>query len=116
MVGTSGRADERCALNTASARSFPSLICGTAGESTTHAIGVWPPRVDWVAGAQQLKGAGTGSVAPSESVNNSPDSEGVVPFPAEAKLYLPGLALMSATSSWTLFAGSDGLTTSTFGA
>src|ERR1700738_5064797 len=116
MVGTSGRADERCALTTASALSCPSWICGTAGESTTKAIGEWPPRVDWIAGAQPLNGTCTRPFAPSESFNNSPDSEVVLPCPAEAKLYLPGLALMSATSSWTLFAGSDGLTTSTFGA
>ena len=37
-----------------------------------------------------------------------------VPTPAEPKLILPGLALRVATSSCTLFAGTFGLTTTTF--
>jgi hypothetical protein len=36
-----------------------------------------------------------------------------VPAPAEPKLYLPGLALMSSTSSLTVLAGTAGLTVST---
>jgi hypothetical protein len=36
-----------------------------------------------------------------------------VPAPAEPKLYLPGLALISAMSSLSVFAGTVGLTLST---
>ena len=39
-----------------------------------------------------------------------------MPFPAEAKLILPGSRLASAISSCTLFAGTPGLTISTMGA
>ena len=38
------------------------------------------------------------------------------PLPAEPKVSLPGFALASAISSVTVFAGTDGCTTSTRGA
>ena len=38
-----------------------------------------------------------------------------MPVPGEAKLYLPGLARISSTSSLTVCAGIDGLTASTTG-
>jgi hypothetical protein len=36
-------------------------------------------------------------------------------FPTQAKVYLPGLAFTSATSSGTVFAGMSGLTTKMLG-
>src|SRR6266403_663556 len=72
IVGTSGSAEERSALKTASPRRLPSLMCDTAGARTTKANRVRPPRVDWIAGAEPLNGTCTRS-APSDSLNSSPD-------------------------------------------
>jgi hypothetical protein len=43
IVGTSGRAGERLALVTASARNMPSFTWGAAGGRAVKAIGTWPP-------------------------------------------------------------------------
>ena len=40
---------------------------------------------------------------------------GVVPIPPDAKLIVPGFALLSAMNSASVLAGTFGLTTSTFG-
>src|SRR5438309_6468072 len=114
MVGTSGSACERVLVETASARSFPSLISGTAGAVDPKEIGVWPATVEATAGPPPLNGTCTRS-RPSDRRNNSPTRCGGVPTPGEAKLYLPGWALMKATRSLTDCTGSDGLTESTSG-
>src|SRR5215468_2755635 len=115
IVGTSGSAGERPLLETASARSLPSLTSGTAGAVEPKEIGVWPATVDPIAGPPPLNGTCTRSRL-RERRNNSPTRWGGVPVPGEAKLYLPGLALIRATRSWTVRAGSDGCTVSTAGA
>ncbi len=51
MVGTSGSVGARVLPVTASARSRPDLISGTAGASAPNEIGVWPPTVASTAGA-----------------------------------------------------------------
>ena len=79
-----------------------------------NAIGVWPPSVAWIAGPAPVNGTCTRSSL-NASLNNSPDRCGVEPTPGPAKEYLPGLSLMSCTSSWIVFAGTDGLTTTTLG-
>ena len=52
---------------------------------------------------------------PAMLLNSSPDMCGAPPVPLEANVSLPGLALPYAMSSFTLFTGSLGLTTSTSG-
>src|SRR5215470_3877739 len=89
-------------------------MLASAGGSAVNAIGVWPPMVDVMAGPAPVNGTMTRS-RPKLSLNNSPDRCGVEPVPGCAKLYLPGLALISAISSLTLLAGTDGATVSTFG-
>src|SRR5262247_43308 len=86
MVGTSGTAVLRLTLVTASARMRPSLICGAAGGIDENAIGVWPPTTDWIIGPPPWNGTATMSILST-----------------------------SATSSSTVFTGSDGCTTSTLG-
>src|SRR5262245_54935516 len=113
-VGTSGKSGDRFGVVTANARSLPSLTCGTTGVTTVKAMRVWPASADWIAGADPLNGTWTRS-SPCESLNSSPERCGVVPSPAEAKLYLPGLALISEMSSLTVRAGIEGCTVSTLG-
>src|SRR4029077_9429739 len=90
----------------------PSLISGTAGAMAPNEIGVWPATVEPTAGPPPPNGTCTKSSL-SDSLNSSPTSCGGVPVPGEAKLYLPGVALISATSSLTDVAGTDGCTAST---
>src|SRR5262245_8466184 len=115
MVGTSGKGGERLLLEIASERSLPSFTSGTAGAIEPKEIGVCPATAEPIAGPPPLNGTCTRS-RPSERRNNSPTRCGGVPVPGEAKLYLPGLALMSATRSLTVCAGSVGFTVSTAGA
>src|SRR5262245_37052393 len=112
--GTSGRAPTRFVLSTASARSLPSLMLVMAGGSAVTAMGVWPPMVDVMAGAAPVNGTMVRS-SPKASLNNSPLRCGVEPVAGCAKLYLPGLALTRSISSFTLLAGTLGLTVSTLG-
>ena len=48
-------------------------------------------------------------------LNSSPERWTEVPFPEVAQLILPGLALAWATNSATVFAGTAGFTSITFG-
>src|SRR3954453_365586 len=114
MVGMSGTAALRLAAVTASARIVPALICGAAGGIDENAIGVWPPTTDWIIGPPPPNGTDVVSSLVS-SLNNSPDRCGGVPVPGLAMVYLPGDALMRSTSSFTVFTGTDGCTTSEFG-
>ena len=52
---------------------------------------------------------------PARCFSISPQMCGLVPAPPEAKVYLPGLAFTSSTSSGTVFAGTSGLTTKMLG-
>src|SRR4051794_39428472 len=115
MVGTSGSTAARVLAETASGRSLPSLTSGIAGGSDVNVIGVWPATADWIAGPAPLNGTCTRS-SPAKSLNNSPERCGVVPVPADAKVYLPGFFLISSISSFTFFAAIEGCTTSRFGA
>ena len=65
---------------------------GTAGGSEVKASGVWPAMIDWIAGPAPPNGTCTVSSL-KVSLNSSPDRWGVVPVPADAKVYLPGFAL-----------------------
>src|SRR5216684_1973115 len=87
MLGTSGSACDRILLVTASARSLPSLICGTAGGNEVKAMGVCPASVAPTAKPALLKGTCTRS-RPSNRRKCSPMRCGGVPVPGEAKLYL----------------------------
>src|SRR4029077_15597281 len=114
MLGTSGSARVRFVLVTASARSLPSLICGTAGGNEVNAMGVCPASVEPTARPALLKGTCTRS-RPSNRRKCSPMRCGGVPVPGDAKLYLAGLDLTNAARSLTVWISSDGWTVSTEG-
>ena len=57
-----------------------------------QAIGVWPPSSDWINGPPPANGTVTKS-SPRSCLSISIDSDGVVPAPGEATLYLPGSRL-----------------------
>src|SRR5712692_5008309 len=114
MLGTFGSACDRILLVTASARSLPSLTCGTAGGNELKAIGVCPATAEPIAKPAPLNGICTRS-RPSDRRNCSPTRCGGVPIPGEAKLHLAGLDLMNATRSLTVWTASDGWTVSTTG-
>src|SRR6266481_1441183 len=113
-VGTSGIPPARSFAATPSARTCPACIAESEDGSAVKAIGVCPPTVAWTAGAAPVNGTCTRSRL-NASRNSSPPRCGVEPTPGPAKLYLPGLSRMSCTSSGSVLAGTDGLTTTTFG-
>src|SRR4029079_1334954 len=88
----------------AAAPCWPSFTGGVAEGSAGKHIGVWPPTTDWIDGPPPGNGASAKSSA-KVSLNSSLERCVVVPIPGEAKVYLPGLALSSSTSSFTDFAG-----------
>src|SRR6516162_7546892 len=100
---------ERVAAVTASARSLPSFTSGVAGGIAWKHIGVCPATTDCIDGPPPGNGASAKS-SPKVSLNSSLERCGVVPIPGEAKVYFPGLALMSSTSSFTDLAGMPGCT------
>ena len=106
MVGTSGSVGTRALLVTASARSLPSLKYGNAGGGVPKQTGVNPASVEAIAKAPLLNGTCTRSSL-SDNRNNSPKICDGVPVPGEEK-YVPGLALMTATRSRVVCAGTDG--------
>jgi hypothetical protein len=53
-VGTSGSAAERFAVVTASARSFPDLMCGSDGGTVSNIMCTWPPTRSVTAGPLPL--------------------------------------------------------------
>ena len=112
MVGTSGSIADRVLPVTASGRNCPDLICAAADATALNMIWVWPAITEAIAGPAPPNGTCATSSA-SDMRNCSPVRCVVVPAPGEAILYLPGLALMSATNSLTVFAGTEGLTEST---
>src|SRR5262249_18107899 len=94
---------------TASARSLPSFTNGVAGGIAWKHIGVCPATTDCIDGPPPRNGASAKS-RPKVSLKSSLERCGVVPIPGEAKVYFPGLALMSSTSSFTDLAGMLGCT------
>jgi len=77
-------------------------------------MGVCPATTDWIEGPPPGNGASAKS-SPKVSLNSSLERCGVVPMPGEAKVYLPGLARMSSTSSFTDRAGMSGCTNNPLG-
>src|SRR5215831_3463422 len=104
MVGMSGSTAVRLRLATASARTWPSLICGTTDEAVANIICTCPAITSCSAGAAPLYGTCTMSTLAS-ALNSSPARCAARPWPEEAKLSLPGLALVSAISSLMDLAG-----------
>jgi hypothetical protein len=56
MVGTCGNAANRVLLATANPRRLPSFTCATVLAGEPKAMGVWPPRVEAMAGPAPLNG------------------------------------------------------------
>src|SRR5215212_11585862 len=111
-VGSSGNSGERCFDEIASARKRPDLMCPTnAAAGAMHhcdsfaitAAAIGPP---------PLYGTCT-ELMPASVVNITPARWLDEPIPAEDMFSLPGCALASATSSFTVLAGNDGCATST---
>src|SRR3954451_7895977 len=113
-VGTPGMEGARSLAATPIARTWPAWIADMEDGNAVKAIGVCPPIVAWTAGAAPVNGTCTRSRL-NASLNSSPPRCGVEPTPGPAKLYLPGLFRTSCTSSGNDLAGTDGLTTTTFG-
>ena len=112
MLGTSGSAGDRALLVTASPRSLPSLICGTAGGSELNAIGVCPRerRRDRLTRAVERH---VHKVEPERQAEARRSDAAACRCRAMRSCTCSGLALISATSSFTLWAGSEGWTEST---
>ena len=110
MVGTSGRSRQRFLPVTASARSLPAFMCGTDGvvehELDLAAEQVVQRRARALVGHVRHLDAGVGLEQLAHQVRQAAR-------PVEPKLSVPGFAFASATSSATLFAGTEGCTTST---
>jgi hypothetical protein len=70
--------------------------------------GVWPPSSDCTNGPPPENGTTT-KFSPSACLNISIESEGVVPVPGEATLYLPGSFLMISIRAVIVGAGKFGL-------
>src|SRR6185312_1794023 len=107
-VGTSGSAAARLSEVTASARNLPSLISAVAGGIAWNDSGVCPATTDWIDGLPPENGTTRSSFRPSDCLNSSIDSDGVVPAPGDAIEYFVGSAVMAATSSFTSRAATDG--------
>src|SRR5712672_105280 len=112
MVGMSGRSCERALLATERARKLPSRMLCTAWAGEPKVMVVWPATTEAVESPPLLNGTCTRS-RPRATRNCSPERWDCVAVPPDAKLYLPGLALIRLTSSATVFAGTEGLTEST---
>ena len=82
-VGTSGSSGSRLAPVTASARSFPALMCGKAEGMLSNIIITWPPSRSVIAGALPLYGMCRMSTC-ARYLNISPDMWMLVPLPDEA--------------------------------
>src|SRR6218665_456646 len=106
-VGSSGAAPERLALVTASALSLPAFTCGMAERMVSNISCAWPPITSVSAGALPLYGMCV-IFTPAIEANSSAARWVDWPLPDDAKLSTPGLALASAMSSVTSFAGRPG--------
>ena len=90
------------------------MFCA-AVESWSNMIGTWPPITSMPAAGFDLYGTWF-SLMPTSDEKYSPARCPVEPMPAVAQPSWPGRALAKATSSFTVFTGTDGCTTSTCGA
>ena len=90
-------------------------MLGSANGAMSNIIMTWPPIRSWLAGAAPLYGTCTMSTF-AVSLKSSAAMWPELPTPCDAYVRSPFLALASATSSFTDFAGSAGCITSTFGA
>src|SRR5262249_58664907 len=96
MVGTSGSARDRVLVETASARSFPSLTSGTAGAVDPKEIGVWPATAEAIARPPPLDGTWMRS-RPSDRRYKAPNRDGGGLRPGRAWASFPGLGSVQAT-------------------
>src|SRR5258705_7337914 len=114
MVGVSGNAARRTGLMAASTRERPDLMCGCCGVSASNMSCTCPPATSAAPGALPLYGT-CWIGAPVTVLKSSPTRCGAPPDPDDAKLILPGLALASAITSATDFAGTCALITISMG-
>src|SRR5580658_5912027 len=77
-------------------------------------MGVKPPSSDCAIGPPPENGTVT-KLRPKACLSISIASDGVVPFPGEATLYLPGLAFTKLINSFIVLAGKSLLTSQEFG-
>ncbi len=110
IVGTSGRPGVRLSAVTAIGRSCPALMPGMAASGSANDSWTSPPISAVTAGPPPLNGTCTMS-RPVMVLNSSPARWGRLPLPAELKKNFPGCALMSAISSASVLAGTEGCTT-----
>src|SRR5436305_13752275 len=89
-------------------------MCGAATARDVNAIVVWPAIVDMIAGGLPLNGTRIRSRR-FESRNSSPARSPDEAIPGDARVNLPGLALISAMSSFNVWQGTEGLIVSTCG-
>ena len=75
---------------------------------------MWPPTAALIAGPPPWKGAWTMSTF-AASLNISPITWWVVPAPGVPYAIVPGFSRASATSSASVFAGTEGFTANTIG-
>ena len=111
-MGTLGNIGVRLAEVTASARTLPPLICGSADTSESNIRWVCPLMRSGIASAVPLYGTCVSRV-PEVSLNNSLCKCTMVPLPLDAKLSESGFALAKVMSSLTSLAGKFGVTINT---
>ena len=113
-VGTSGSSGERCGVVTATGRSRPALICPMADEVVSNIISTWPPIRSTCAWLEPSYGTCT-SFVPVALAKASAAMFCVLPVAAVALRSGAGALRISASSSWTVRAGTFGASTSTLG-
>src|SRR5579862_7144675 len=82
--------------------------------SALQLMGVNPPSSDCAIGPPPANGT-VMKLRPKACLSISIASDGVVPFPGEATLYLPGLAFTKSISSFIALGGKSLLTSQEFG-
>src|SRR5580704_3248624 len=82
--------------------------------SALQLMGVKPPSSDCAMGPPPANGTVT-KLTPNACLSISIASDGVVPLPGDATLYLPGLACIRSSSSFIVLAGKSALTSQEFG-
>src|SRR5689334_24901743 len=89
IVGTSESAGARFVDVTATARSLPPLMCGSADGRLSNITCTWPPMRSVSAGAEPLYGM-CDICTPGMDLKSSPERWIDVPFPLEVTLMAPG--------------------------
>ena len=111
MLGASGNTGDRAIPHVASNFSLPALICGTTPCMGVKIKAICPLKRSTTAGVSPLYGTCSMRM-PICDENNSPPKCVWLPMPKEPKPSSPGRAFASATRSFTLLTGSEGLITS----